>query len=285
MPINQLDVYSSSPEVQTFSLGETGIEDDLFQVLNVDGLDPVKGAISTSPLASVDGASITGEEIPSRNIVLTLRTNPDFVTYSHETLRRALMVYFLPKSTVNLVFDTDLGNLQISGVVESCDANPFTKDPQFIVSIICPDPYFTAVDPTVIDDRFIASLDSWPPEDVVTNNGDVAIGFKLKIPDGFYNLGEIIVQVGSPAISTFHLISSPVDFTNTNIFQMDSRPLQKFVRAIDLSSGSFLNLLSILQAGSKWPLLQPGENLFMLMSDLMSEYPYELTYYEKYGAL
>ena len=47
-------------------------------------------------------------------------------------------------------YSDDMGPVEISGIVESVEINSFSKDPEFIVSIICPDPYFTALTPTVV---------------------------------------------------------------------------------------------------------------------------------------
>jgi|GEM_PF-2266010 len=292
MAVNSLTVYSSSQLVDTFSLSESGIDYDAFQILNIEGLDPVKATVNTTSLASVDGESLTGETVPTRNIVLTIRTNPDWNTNFQEGLRKQLFDYFTPKNTVRLVFSTDeFDDVEIYGVVEGVDANPFTQEPQFVISIICPDPYFVKVTPTVITGS-VVSPESWPTEDIGID-GQVPVGFKLKTispseDPGFHILGTLIVQVGDPSISTFRLDDQTDASPDFMMFVMDSRPLHKYIRLVNLTSGIFKNVLNGLEETSVWPLLQPGSNHFAVMAEgsgAIVGFGWELTYYAKYGGL
>src|SRR5678816_2690021 len=151
--LKTVQVYTTMPGVEILTLDPLGVpEDDPVQVRHIEGLDPTKANISTLSYAAIDGDAFLGSNVPSRNIVLTLGPNPDWSTWTFESLRQLIYSYFIPKySTVQLVFDSDeVGIVQISGIVEDVLANQFTKDPEYIVSLVCLDPMFTAVTPDTV---------------------------------------------------------------------------------------------------------------------------------------
>lgn len=286
--LRKIEAYTSRQDVAALEIVEANTPwTDKLHISNVDGLDPVPTSISTTGLPSADLSLISGEEVPARNIVMTIVPDPDWSTWTPEKLRRLVYAYFTPKSQVRLVFYTDeLDPVEIYGTVETCSYNQFTPEPEYQVSIICPDPYFVAVEATTIEGEVIYPED-WPPSDPISIGGDVPIGCVVKLLDG-YEYGELFVQSGDPSISTFHLIVDS-DFPNPtpNIFEMDSRPLKKKVRIYETGTGLVTNLLGKLQPGYEavWPVLEPGNNFFAVMSSDYAGYSWQLTYFEKYGGL
>lgn len=279
--INTVEVYSTLQIANELTFDTDGfIEADFVQVTNVDGLDPVKASIDIVSSGNVDGAISLDSQVPTRNIVMTLRPNPDWINWTYETLREVIYSYFMPKTLVKLIFDSDeIGVLvEILGTVESCEANPFTKDPEYIVSIVCPDPYFVTVDPVTVTGTVITQANWGTSKNTITLNGNVPIGIQVKLGSGFEN--EIYIQAGNPGSSNFHVIT-----TVAGIFQMGSIPLHKYIRGISSANGSFENLLAYLQLGSKWPVFYPGDNSFAVMGDWSEGNPWELKYYPKYGGL
>ena len=96
--LTKLQAYSSWESAQTLLLPDSGREEtDRLQIRNIDGLNPVKGTVNTSPFGSVDGAAYTGTDIDTRNIVLTIRPNPDWDQWTIEGLRKLVYSYFMPK--------------------------------------------------------------------------------------------------------------------------------------------------------------------------------------------
>src|SRR5690349_11534227 len=130
--LTQIKAYSDLPDAPTLPLSVDGdAETDFLQIRNVDGLDPVKASVGTSPYGSVDGESYAGSSVPSRNIVLTIGGNPDWATWTHASLRRRLYPYFMPKRISRLDFySDDMDPVTISGVVEGFSFNQFSKDPE-----------------------------------------------------------------------------------------------------------------------------------------------------------
>jgi phage-related protein len=281
--LTEVKAYSSWRSAPVLLLDDNGrAETDLVQIRNIDGLDPVKASVSTSPYGSIDGASYTGSSVLARNIVLTVRPNPDWDIWSHETLRKLIYAYFMPKKPTRLVFHSDdMNPVEISGIVESAEINQFSKDPEFVISVICPDPYFTSVDPIVLTGQTVRDGGAVV---LVDYQGTIESGMIVKVTAVTApNPTQIGIQIGNPVISYFN-IAAGVD--NTKYFEMSSLPMKKFVQNIDIGSGVITNLLSqaTMQEGSDWPLLQPGENEFSIVTD-QGVQDWELTYYERFGGL
>lgn len=279
--LTKLQAYSSWDDAQTLYLIENGREEtDLIQIRNIDGLDPVKATVNTSPFGSVDGAAYIGSTVPTRNIVLTLHPNPDWKSWSFEKLRRLLYVYFMPKSLTRLVFHSDdMAPVEIFGYVEDFNLAQFSSDIEIQISIICPDPYFTALNPTLVPG---VSSNGTSPIDVMYT-GDIETGFNVEVlrlnaPDPSF----IGVQVGDPSISYFNVSAS---VNASAYFVMNSIPGQRYVQNVTMGSGIITNLLSRMQEGSTWPTLKPGKNKVSVITDAPPNQAFQIVYFERYGGL
>jgi hypothetical protein len=282
--LTEVKAYSSWISAPTLSLSDTGrAETDLIQIRNIDGLDPVNAAVNTTPFGAVDGGAYTGGNVATRNIVLTLHPNPDWDLWTHESLRRLLYSYFMPKRPTRLVFlDDDFPPVEISGIVESAHLDPFSKDPEFIVSVICPDPYFTSVDPIIVTGQSVhvatgASI-------IVDYKGNVESGMHVQVTRVSDPAPTTIgIQIGDPALTFFNIAAT---VSSTMYFEMSSVPMQKYIQNVGIGSGVITNLLGkrLMQEGSAWPTFQPGENEFSVVTDLGVQ-DWELRYYERFGGL
>lgn len=276
--LTEVKAYSSWRSAPTLLLDPSGSPaGDLIQISNIDGLDPVKGSVNTSALGSVDGSSYTGSSVLTRNIVLTLKPNPDWNTWTYEKLRRLLYSYFMPKLVVRLVFySDDMIPVEIYGVVEDVNINMFSKEPELNVSIICPDPYFTALEPVIV-----TGLNGVPT--TVDYQGNVETGMIVRITHVSGTPSSLAIQLGDPKISLFG-VAATVD--SSKYFEMSSIPMRKYVQNVSIGTGVIDNLLSgiYIQEGTFWPTLQPGTNEFEIISDSGVQ-DYELIYYERFGGL
>jgi hypothetical protein len=275
--------YSSWPSAPTLPLDALGMpETDLIQIRNIEGLDPVKASITTSLFGSVDGASYTGGNVPSRNIVLTVHPNPDWDLWTHEKLRKLLYSYFMPKRPTRLVFENDnLPPVEISGIVEDISGSLFSKDPEYQISIICPDPYFTSINPIVVTGQAVRAGQDGT---IINYKGDVEAGFKLKVTSITTPTPTVIaigVQIGDPPITTF-TVNAEVD--SSLYFEMSSVQMKKYVQNVSIGSGIITNLLAKVREGSKWPAFQSGDNELVVVTDQGTQ-DWELTYYERFGGL
>ena len=278
--LNDVTVYSTSQQAVALTFPDSDpLENDIIQVVNIDGLDPVTAAINVVSSGNVDGAIDLDASVPTRNIVLTLRANPNWNDWTYETIRKFIYSYFIPKTSIKLVFDSDeIGiPVEILGVVESCESNPFSQSPEYHISLICSDPYFTAVDPTVISGSIIAASSWTSSKSNIAYHGTVPTGIKLNLNSGFST--EIYIQAGESSDSVFHIVTDVDD-----VFELISIPLHKSIREVTSGDGTFTNLLGKVQLGSSWPVFIPGFNSFAVMGPSVGN-PWELTFFEKYGAL
>jgi hypothetical protein len=179
-----------------------------------------------------------------------------------------------------------MADVEISGYVESVANNIFSKDPEFLVSIICPDPYFISVDPVVITGQTVrwSGINPLIAPTVVDYKGTIETGMGVKVtaltPP---NPTDIGIQIGDPLLTYFATYATVDD---TMYFDMSSVPMRKYVQNVNIGTGIITNLLSKvhIQEGSAWPLLQPGENEFAVITD-QGEQDWELTYFERFGGL
>lgn len=281
--LTEVKAYSSWPSAPTLLLSEAGrAETDLIQIRNIDGLDPVKASVNTSPYGSTDGAALTGTSVVSRNIVLTLHPNPDWDNWTHAELRRLIYSYFMPKSKIRLVFtDDEIAPVEIQGYVEEASVNNFSPDPEFKVSVICPDPYFVSVDPIVVTGQSVREGGTTTP---IVYNGNVPTGIYVKVLHSIVPEPLLIgIQIGDPDMSYF-TVDVDALISATQYFEMSSVPMQKYVEFVDLDSGIITNLLSEVGEGSSWPMSLPGTNQFSVITDDGTQ-DWELRYYERYGGL
>lgn len=279
--LTKLEAYSAWESAPTLSLSDNGREEtDLIQIRNIDGLDPVKASVNTSPFGSVDGSSYVGSSVLTRNIVLTLHPNPDWNNWTFEALRRIIYAYFMPKMLTRLVFtSTDMPPVEIYGYVEDNSSVLFSKDGEIQVSIICPDPYFTAVNPTLVAGQ--ASDGSNPTQ--IVYNGSIEAGINVEVTR-FSDPGPTVigVQVGDPSLSFF---KASATVNASMYFLVNSISGQKYVRNVQMGTGVITNLLSHLYRGSNWPTLKPGENDFSVITDTPGKQEWLLTYFERFGGL
>ena len=279
--LTKLEAYSSWESAPVLPLSDNGREEtDLIQIRNIDGLDPVKASVNTSPFGSIDGVAYTGSSVPSRNIVLTLHPNPDWNNWSFESLRRLLYSYFMPKQLTRLVFSsTDMPPVEIYGYVESAEVSQFSKDIELLASIICPDPYFTAVSPTVLAGQ---SSDGSNPLKI-NYNGSIEAGINVEVTRLSDPAPTVIgVQIGDPSLSYYRVTAT---VSASMYFLTNSVPAQKYVRNVTLNTGVITNLLSKTQRGSNWPTLKPGVNNFSVITDTPGNQDWQLTYFERFGGL
>ena len=269
--------WSSAVEMPLEPLGRA--ETDYLKIRNIEGLGPVTAAINTSPLGSMDGDNYVGSAVGARNIVITIKPNPDWATWTYEGLRQLLYKYFMPKKLVRLVFETDeIPPVEIYGYVESNEPKIFSKDGEINVSIICPYPYFTSVSPVIVDGS------TADPGTTIEYAGTVETGFQVQIAwasgvDAEY----VVVQTGDPTV--YALRVSPVpNIDEDHYLMVGTVPGQKYVQTVEAATGLITNQLSRLDAGFSWPFFEPGENL-LLVSSHTPTLDWVLTYYNRYGGL
>lgn len=130
-------------------------------ITSLTGIGPGKATINTTELATTDGSIYNSGKLPERNIVIE-------ITYLfHSTIEEARHIsyeYFPLKKKITLEFETELRTVKIEGYVESNDPNIFNKQVKSQISIVCPDPYFYAIQDQVTYFSSTESLFEFPFE-------------------------------------------------------------------------------------------------------------------------
>lgn len=133
-------------------------------IYNIEGIGGAKANINSSEFGSSDGAYFTSARATSRNIVMYLAMYA-MEGLSIEDSRHLAYKYFPIKKELTLIFETDTRVCKITGYVESNEPAIFSSEEHTQVSIICPDPFFYAVDPVTYEFSKIDALFEFPFSD------------------------------------------------------------------------------------------------------------------------
>lgn len=282
--LTKVTVYSQWANVDPLVLNIVNRPDsDLFEVRNIDGLGDVSAEVNTTKLGSIDGESFVGSNVGKRNIVLTVGLTPDWQDWTMSRLRRLLARYFTTKLRVRMVFETmEFSPVEIFGHIESNEPAMFSKDPEHVISIICPELYFKSVDPTVIDGQ----TDMDPLE--IEYEGNVETGMNVIVLDTFTpgtNPAWAKIQVNDPLENSI-LVDDPTDL-NENL-HFNSIPGDKYVKRINIAGPetNLLNSAVIVDNNDRdrqWPKIGPGTADFAVTSDELLAW--QLTYYNQFASL
>lgn len=119
---------------------------DSIIVEKIEGLDPPNIDLFIGDFAR-DGGYISGRRVPPRNVVLTLRLNPNYklnesVSGLRTLLYKAFMDPFDGADSLTLrLRDDELPDRYVSGNVDKLESDIFDGDPVTTISMMCPNPY------------------------------------------------------------------------------------------------------------------------------------------------
>lgn len=113
-------------------------------ITSIDGLGPNSATINTTEIATTDGSMYNSARVPERNIVFHISAYwPNSLNDTDpETIRHRTYQYWPIKQWVRMYFVADERVLWIEGYVESNEPDIFNRYESFVISVICPDPWF-----------------------------------------------------------------------------------------------------------------------------------------------
>lgn len=272
--INKIEVRSPAGTMLTLTLDDSSSG---FVVMAVDGLDPVKATITSSSFAKIDGSQYQSCRRESRNIILKLGLEPDYISSTIRSLRNILYDFFMPKSEVSLRFyiDSDLV-VNVDGRVESCDADLFSKDVQINISVLCFDPDFV--------DNEIETING----NTVSTETNTELDYT-----GTVDAGILFTMTVDRTITTFTIYHNPPDGTFKSLdfamelYSGDSVTIStvrgdKYVYRT--REGVTQSVLYAMSPQSNWIEFSRGINHFRVYTS-GAAIPYTITYYNRYGGL
>jgi hypothetical protein len=251
-------------------------------ITNIEGLGPVSANISMTEITSMDGARYNSARIPSRNIVFT------FVLGYFPTVegsRNELYRIFPTKRSLSVEIKTDIRTYRTTGFVEAVDVDIFSSQESATVSILCPNPYFEAIDES---DEFRGELSSAKSFEFPFSNesldekliefgnaasridfnvqykGDVESGLTFHISvrnvtDWSYSI--LLSKLGTTDTMVLNLANLPGNGLQSNDeIIICTIPGQKRVTLV--RNGVEYNAINTLQIDSSWLMVEPGDNIF-----------------------
>lgn len=242
-----------------------------YTVFKIEGLNPPQATINSSANSTNDGSKITFARVENRNIVIFMTIEGDV-----EANRINLYSYFPVKKTVKLYFSNGSRDIYIEGMVELIECDLFTNKQVAQISVICPQPYFKAVNDLVSIFSDVSPLFSFPfsvaksgvevsaittnVRKSIVNTGDVETGVIIKL----FAIGTVVKPVIYDVLKRTHLklnftmLASDTIVINTNIGE----------KSIELiREGVTYNALGYMLPDSTWFTLEAGDNVFTYDAD------------------
>lgn len=178
-------------------------------VKEVTGLGYPSSNVSITSLVTSDIGHYNQSIYSSRNVVFTLGFLSDV-----ENNRQKIYDAFIPKMEVKVDIITDVKELYLIGIVETCEPNIFSEDETIQVSLICPNPYLIGINPII--QTFIGS------DIILRNKREIEQGYDITIKseEGMDNV-KIEYENGSILYGRYEMI----DLTNENI-DLDSNTIK-----------------------------------------------------------
>lgn len=290
------NVVARNPKNELLDMNIRHPEKSGINIKNITGITPIGAEIYSQPFGILDGGLFVGARVPSRNIVLTLGMYNEIMeteeVKSIEDSRLKIYNFFRIKDWVNLVFYTSNRVLQITGYVESVEADIFSKEETAIVSIICVDPWFYSSDYSefsfsgtmplftfpfssksgsiIPSEKIVFGTISIDTRTDIMYHGDIQTGFNMYINfrgNEFHNI--YFYNMGTRERMTIYTDQIEV-LTGSSLAPGDELQIstisgQKY--AYLLRDGNYRNVISIIDKNADWFQLTKGNNVFAFASD------------------
>ena len=242
-----------------------------YTVYKITGLTPPKATVNSSVNATTDGSSINSVRLNNRNIVIYAKINGDV-----ESNRINLYKYFPLKKSVKLYFDNENRSIYIEGVVELIECDMFSNKQVAQISIICPKPYFKAVNDLIVAFGDVANLFSFPfaisemgvelsaiqtsQRKSIINAGDIETGVVIEL----FATGTVENPVIYDVLKRTHF---KLNFTMTSgdLIVINTNVGEKSVELI--RAGIAQNIMGYMSQDNTWFKLEAGDNVFTYATD------------------
>lgn len=237
-----------------------------YNVYKITGLQPPTVAINSSVNATTDGSTVNSLRAGTRNIVVYMKLEGEV-----EKSRINLYKYFPLKKNVTLYFKNGSRDVYIEAYVEVIECDLFTNKQVAQISLLCPQPYFKAVDDIISYFSDVSALFEFPfsvaKEGIeistitrnlrksIINTGDVESGLIIDL----YAVGEVVNPIIYDVFKRTHiklmftLIAGDHIIINTNAG----------AKSITLiRAGITSNIMGYMYPDSTWLKLETGDNVF-----------------------
>ena len=242
-----------------------------YTLFKVEGLQPPATTINSTKKSTSDGTTINSVSVESRNIVLYMTIDRDI-----EKNRINLYKYFPLKQTVTVYFKNNTRDVKIDGLVEIIECDLFTNRQVAQISLICPQPYFSAVNELISYFSDLTNLFSFPfniaqsgaelsaittnIRKSIINTGDVESGVIIKL----YAIGDVVNPIIYDVFNRTHIAINFSMQANDQII-INTNVGSKSITLI--RNGVGYNAMGYMTPDSKWLTLAQGDNVFTYDAD------------------
>ena len=243
-----------------------------YQVTSITGLNPPNAQINTTTVVGLDGERYNSARLEMRNIVITMRINGNV-----EANRQKLYRFFPTKQWCRFYFKNENRDVYIDGYVETVEVALFSKSEKMQVSILCPQPFFKALDGIIDDISKVMPAFTFP---FTINYGEPVVISRLDAGKVTNVRNDSETETGMTIEISFRLAMSSVRIWNTetgesfglsynfmpgDVVRIDTNKGQKSVTLV--RSATSTNLFTAIQAGSVFFQLEMGDNYFTYKAD------------------
>mgnify|MGYP003289573916 CR=1 FL=1 len=247
-------------------------DESRFQIYNIEGLNPPKATINSSKIAGLDGSKFNSAKLDERNIVIYIKLNGNV-----EANRLFLYSFFNTKEWCKFYYKNGSRDVYIEGYVEAAECSLFTNNEIMQVSILCPNPYFKAMQ-EIVDDisktiskfTFPFSINLNEPIEISTldtskvtnvyNDSETETGVIIQI-DVLDNVNVILIR----SVTTGETLRLTYAFMENDRIIIDTNKGKKSI--ILIRNAIQYNIFGAMAKGSSFFQLGIGDNWFSYLID------------------
>lgn len=243
--------------------------DPRWTVKSIEGLDPPDAVLNMTRDTGADGSVFNSAYADNRQIIITLAINSPA-----ENNRIALYRYVKSKQLVRFYYRDGLRDVWIDGYAKSMHIGLFEQKQIAQITLICPDPYFKAVEPSEYELLSRTSGFEFPFS--IEMGDPIPFSEIVDIIDtDVVNPGDVETGVVIHFVARGYVIRPEILFGDDQYFQINFSMLagseiristirkQKSVTLIN-PDGTTRNLIGMIDPGSTWPVFDPADNYISL---------------------
>lgn len=231
---------------------------------DIEGVSSPDASINTESTAGFDGAVVTNTSAGIRNIVLTVQ-----ITGDASEGKKGLYKHFKVKQPGTLYYKSDGWDVKIPCYTEKLEIVPTARPLQAVISLICPQPYWEALEALRAELRSISDAFYFPlvlleegiplgiinPQYAVNieNDGNVPLGMTIE-----FKAAEAVSNPKIINTQTLEYIEIEADMQPGD--QITVCTVEKQKRVTLLRNGVEYNYFNYLTDGSTFLQLEEGDN-------------------------
>lgn len=237
---------------------------------DIEGVSSPDASINTESTAGYDGGTVTNTSVGMRNIVITVQIAGDA-----SEGKKGLYKHFKVKQQGTLYYKSDGWDVKIPCYTEKLEIVPTTRPLQAVISLLCPQPYWEALDAlktelSSLEDAFyfpLVLLEEGIPLGIINqqyavnveNDGNVVLGMTIEF--------KASADVSNPKLintQTLEYIEIEAEMQAGDLITVCTVEKQK--RVTLLRNGVEYNYFNYLTDGSTFLQLEEGDNEFQCLA-------------------